>query len=169
VIAGLYAREDHLTPALIYPFVLYVENVREILAVPQTRGVGDKRWELGLWAVLMGLAALVIAFSVVALRWRDQTGLAALGVVCSPIAAIVSAYFGIQYGQKAAEQAAEVKKDAEIRATRAEESKINAMETLRKELLPKLEEAAMEGSLPQDQAQGFAAKAWDDARSAVPG
>jgi hypothetical protein len=45
----------------------------------------------------MGLAALVIAFRLVTLKWRDQTGIAALGVVSSPIAAVVSPYLGIQY------------------------------------------------------------------------
>ena len=41
------------------------------------------------------------------------------------------------------------------------------MQTLKTELLPQLEKAAIGPPLPQDQAQGLAAKAWDDARSAV--
>ena len=62
----------------------------------------DRRWEIGLGAVLVGVVGLVIAFLVVALNWRNESGVAALGVVASPIAAIVSAYFGIQVGQRAA-------------------------------------------------------------------
>lgn len=54
----------------------------------------------GLWAVLMGLVGLLTAFVVVAIRWNDESGVAALGAVASSIAAILSGYFGIQYSQR---------------------------------------------------------------------
>lgn len=55
----------------------------------------------GLWAVFMGLIGLLTAFVVVAIHWNDASGVAALGAVASSIAAILSAYFGIQYTQRA--------------------------------------------------------------------
>jgi hypothetical protein len=54
----------------------------------------------GLWAVFMGLLGLMTAFVVVAIRWNDESGVAALGAVASSIGAILSAYFGIQYAQR---------------------------------------------------------------------
>jgi hypothetical protein len=54
----------------------------------------------GLWAVFMGLIGLMTAFVVVAIRWNDESGVAALGAVASSIGAILSAYFGIQYAQR---------------------------------------------------------------------
>jgi predicted carbohydrate-binding protein with CBM5 and CBM33 domain len=73
---------------------------------PTTSAAGDTgRWRLGLLAVLMGLAALLVAFVLVVWKWRDPTGLAALGVVASPIASMVAAYFGIQVSASAAKGA----------------------------------------------------------------
>lgn len=54
----------------------------------------------GLWAVFMGLLGLMTAFIVVAVRWNDESGVAALAAVASSIGAILSAYFGIQYAQR---------------------------------------------------------------------
>lgn len=54
----------------------------------------------GLWAVFMGLLGLMTAFVIVAVRWNDESGVAALGAVASSIGAILSAYFGIQYAQR---------------------------------------------------------------------
>lgn len=54
----------------------------------------------GLWAVSMGLTGVLTAFVVVALRWNDESGVAALAAVASSIAAIMTAYFGIQYAQR---------------------------------------------------------------------
>lgn len=54
----------------------------------------------GLWAVFMGLIGLLTAFVVVATRWNNESGVAALAAVASSIAAIMSAYFGIQYSQR---------------------------------------------------------------------
>ncbi len=55
----------------------------------------------GLVAVFMGLFGLLTAFVVVAVRWNDEAGVAALAAVGSTIAAILTAYFGIQYAQRA--------------------------------------------------------------------
>jgi len=55
----------------------------------------------GLWAVFMGLLGLLTAFVIVAIRWNDESGVAALGAVASSIGAILSAYFGILYAQRA--------------------------------------------------------------------
>jgi hypothetical protein len=57
----------------------------------------------GLWAVFMGLLGLLTAFVVVAIRWNDESGVAALGAVASSIGAILSAYFGLQYAASAGE------------------------------------------------------------------
>ena len=60
----------------------------------------------GLTALFMGLLGLMTAFVVVAIRWNDESGVAALGAVASSIAAILSAYFGIQYTQRVGSQGA---------------------------------------------------------------
>ena len=125
----------------------------------------DNKWEFGLWAVLMGVLGLVIAFIVIAWRWHDQTGIAALGAIASPIVAMVTAYFGIQYTQKATENAAKTTQNAELRANTAERGRAEDIEALRREILPKMEEAAKMQALSEKEAEGYAAKAWDDARS----
>ncbi len=67
---------------------------RERKAVPEQRSFPS-----GLFVVTMGLVGLLTAFVVVAVRWNDESGVAALGAVASSIAAIVTGYFGIQYTQ----------------------------------------------------------------------
>jgi hypothetical protein len=59
----------------------------------------EPSYRSGLWAVSMGLVGLMTAFIVVATRWNDPAGVAALGAVASSIAAILTGYFGIQYSQ----------------------------------------------------------------------
>jgi hypothetical protein len=130
-------------------------------------GSGDRRWEYGLWAVLIGVGGLVVAFAIVALAWSDQTGVAAIGAIAGPIAAIVSAYFGIQYSQKAAADAAETRKDAEKQVERAESDKEAAIESIRQGVLPALTEAAQTQEMSSTEAEGFAAKVWDDVRGGV--
>ena len=49
-----------------------------------------------LWAVFMGLICLIAVLVIVAVRWNDPSGVAALGAVASSIAAILSGYFSIQ-------------------------------------------------------------------------
>jgi hypothetical protein len=63
----------------------------------RTRSPFHARQRSGLWAVFMGLLGLLTAFVVVAIRWNDESGVAALGAVASSIGAILSAYFGLQY------------------------------------------------------------------------
>lgn len=53
--------------------------------------------QTGLWAVFMGVTGLLTTFVVVAVRWNDESGVAALAAVASSIAAILSGYFSIQY------------------------------------------------------------------------
>lgn len=130
-------------------------------------GSGDRRWEYGLWAVLIGVGGLVVAFAIVALAWSDQTGVAAIGAIAGPIAAIVSAYFGIQYSQKAAADAAETTKEAEKRVERAENDKDAAIESIRRRILPALTQAAEAQEMSSAEAEGFAAKVWDDVRGGV--
>lgn len=49
--------------------------------------------------MILGLIGLMTAFVIVATRWNDESGVAALGAVASSIAAIVTGYFGMQYAQ----------------------------------------------------------------------
>jgi hypothetical protein len=61
---------------------------------------GDASLRSGLLAVFMGLLGLLTAFLVVAVRWNDESGVAALAAVASSIAAILTGYFGIQHAQR---------------------------------------------------------------------
>jgi hypothetical protein len=63
-----------------------------------------------LWALLMGLLGLMTAFIVVAVRWNDESGVAALAAVASSIGAILTAYFGIQYSQRVGAETAATRK-----------------------------------------------------------
>jgi hypothetical protein len=63
-------------------------------------GSDDGAARSALWALVMGLAGLLTAFVVVAVRWNDESGVAALGAVASSIAAILTGYFGIQLAQR---------------------------------------------------------------------
>ncbi len=63
-------------------------------------GSDDGFGSSALWALLMGLTGLLAAFVVVAVRWNDESGVAALGAVASSIAAILTGYFGIQLTQR---------------------------------------------------------------------
>jgi hypothetical protein len=94
------------------------------------------RWKLGIPVVLIGVGGLVIAFFGVVAFWRDSNGVASLGIVASPIAAIVGAYFGIQMSSSAA-------KDANARAADAEDKKTKAMADV----------GTVLGHLPADQAE----------------
>jgi hypothetical protein len=88
-----------------------------------TRG-SPRRWSYGLLAVLIGVAALLIAFIavlVVTEGFSSET-IAALGVIASPIVAIVSAYFGI----KATQGAAEATVEASRRVGEAEKEAMDA-------------------------------------------
>lgn len=99
---------------------------------PATR----ERWIYGLGAVLIGVVALTVAFMVAVVAGKgmsSQEALTALGVIASPIVAIVSAYFGIQATKQAADATVEAAKnagEAETRAEKAETAAQNAEEAL---------------------------------------
>ncbi len=77
------------------------------------------RWKYGLIAVALGVSALVLA--ALLLVWRHPSDAASvLGVVSSPIAAIIGAYFGVQVSGSAA-------KDAQDRARAAQDDKTKAL------------------------------------------
>lgn len=129
-----------------------------------------------MWAVLFGVVALLVAYLAPIVRGGgfEDSDVAALGVIASPIVAIVSAYFGIQATQeanKATTKAAEITGEAERKAIDAEmraETAVNLGATqgrnqLRNQALKKLEELA-ELSQPGDEkaAKEKAALAWDD-------
>jgi hypothetical protein len=78
------------------------------------------RWKYGIIVVALGLGAILAAVLIV--LWRNPTGAGSvLGIVISPMAAIIGAYFGIQVSSSAA-------KDAQDRATTAEGVKTQALE-----------------------------------------
>lgn len=57
------------------------------------------RWAYGLWAVLAGLVGIILAFLIAVRKFETAADMGAvLGVVISPMATIVAAYFGVQAG-----------------------------------------------------------------------
>jgi hypothetical protein len=60
------------------------------------KGAHTQSDDRSLWAVFMGLICLIAVLVIVAVRWNDPSGVAALGAVASSIAAILSGYFSIQ-------------------------------------------------------------------------
>lgn len=77
------------------------------------------RLKYGVLAVALGLGAILAA--VVIVLWRDPTGAASiLGIVISPIAAVIGAYFGVQVSGSAA-------KDAQARAATAQNNQAMAL------------------------------------------
>lgn len=90
----------------------------------------------GVLAVLIGVAGLVGVFAMVVFTsWKGSDGLAALGVISSPIAAIVGAFFGIHLSGKAAEvsqqNAATATQVAEAAATTAQQANQRADDAVR--------------------------------------
>ena len=143
------------------------------------KAASDKHWSWGLWAVLFGLAALLAAYMAALFvnGGFDSEDIAALGLIASPIVALVSAYFGIDATQrasketvKAAEATGEAVKqasEAEVRANQAETlagmGALQGRDKLRDEALKKLEDMAMREKVgDQESAEAAAARAWDD-------
>ncbi len=62
----------------------------------------EQRWTFGLAAVGIGVVALLVSLVAVAIAGSRIDGVAVLGVVASPIASIIGAYFGIQISGNAA-------------------------------------------------------------------
>ena len=88
-------------------------------ATPSPHDSDSVRLKYGIIAVALGLGAILAAVLIV--LWRDPTGAASiLGIVISPIAAVIGAYLGVQISSSAA-------KDAQDRAATAENDKANAL------------------------------------------
>jgi hypothetical protein len=81
------------------------------------------RSRLGVWVIAMGVGALVLAFVLVTVVWRSSDGTAALGVIATPIATIVGAYFGIQVTSATAKSAQDKADRAESVAEQAQKEK----------------------------------------------
>jgi hypothetical protein len=66
------------------------------------------RWRYGIIAVVVGVFAILGAFALALTQFKTSTDIAAvLGVVITPIATIVAAYFGVQAGSAGKEKAEE--------------------------------------------------------------
>jgi hypothetical protein len=139
----------------------------------------DKHWSWGLWAVLFGIVALLVAYmaALIVNGGFDSEDIAALGLIASPIVALVSAYFGIDATQKASKETARAAEatgeavkqasDAEMRAREAESAAnmgaIQGRDQLRGEALKKLEELALsDPTVDRESAEHAAAFAWDE-------
>ncbi len=90
------------------------------MAARQSGPDGQKpkdRWAYGLIAVGLGLLAIVLAFFIVASRFNAAADVGSvLGIVVSPIATIVAAYFGVQAGSAGKETAEQNAKEANDKA-----------------------------------------------------
>ena len=75
----------------------------------------------------MGTGAVILAFLIVALFWRGPDGASALGIVASPIAAMVGAYFGIQVSASSAKTAQDDARAARRQAGQAVVDKLHAI------------------------------------------
>jgi len=81
-----------------------------------TQAVSD-HWKYGLWAVLSGLAALVIVYVAALVRYSSPADVAPLlGPALATIGTLTAAYFGIQAGSAGKEQADAAKDAAHIEA-----------------------------------------------------
>ncbi|MCD2191903.1 hypothetical protein LQ327_00675 [Actinomycetospora endophytica] len=87
----------------------------------------DSRYKWSLIALGIGLAAVILAFLVVALFWRGPDGASALGIVASPIAAMVGAYFGIQVSASSAKTAQDEAKAARGQVLQAMADRVHAI------------------------------------------
>lgn len=77
------------------------------------------RWKYGLWAVLSGLAALVIVYVAALVRYSSPADVAALlGPALATIGTLTAAYFGIQAGAAGKEEADAAKDAAHVEAMR---------------------------------------------------
>jgi hypothetical protein len=87
----------------------------------------DARYRWGIVVIGIGVGALVLAFLIVALFWQGPDGASALGIVASPIAAMVGAYFGIQASASSARSAQDEAKSARDQAAHATAAKSDAV------------------------------------------
>jgi hypothetical protein len=76
---------------------------------------------LGLWAVGLGIAAIVGSLFMVMQNFQSAADVGAvLGLVTAPIGTMVAAYFGVQAGSAGKEKADENAKNANEAALRAQ-------------------------------------------------
>ena len=75
------------------------------------------RWFYGLVAVGLGLITILIALGIVVKQFKDPADVGAvLGLIVSPVATIVAAYFGVQAGSAGKEAADKNAKEANDKA-----------------------------------------------------
>jgi hypothetical protein len=88
-------------------------------ATPSPDDSDSVPWKYGIRAVALGLGTILAAALIV--LWRDPNGAAStLGIVISPITAVIGAYLGVHVSSTAA-------KDALDRAATAERDKTKAL------------------------------------------
>jgi len=81
--------------------------------------LASDRWKYGLWAVLSGLAALVLVYVAALVRYSSPADVAPLlGLALATIGTLTGAYFGIQAGAAGKEQADAAKDAAHVEAMR---------------------------------------------------
>jgi hypothetical protein len=91
--------------------------------LPAISAPSPARWSFGLYAVLAGLAAIVFALWLTMREFDEAADVGAvLGVVISPIAAMVAAYFGVQAGSAGKAASDESARQANQFAVRLAES-----------------------------------------------
>jgi hypothetical protein len=105
----------------------------------------DSRWKYGLFALALGLSALLVALLII-LCWKPENATTLLGLVSSPIAAIVGAYFGIQVTASTAKDAQDQANTARAQAKDAQDAKDKAL----------ADRATVLGALPPDVAATIA-------------
>jgi hypothetical protein len=133
--------------------------------------VGQARARYGVFVTLIGVVGLVCALLAV-LYWKsDSTGGTLLGIITSPIAAIVASYYGISVARAASEEAgaarvaaglSQLDKEGAVKegAEQAKEGAIGAMAT-------EVEEAAKSPAADETEAAQRARQAADRVRTAI--
>ena len=87
----------------------------------------DSRYRWALIALGIGVGAVILAFLIVAVFWRGPDGASALGIVASPIAAMVGAYFGIQVSASSAKTAQDDARAARRQVVQAVADRLHAV------------------------------------------
>jgi hypothetical protein len=119
--------------------------------------VARSRARFGVIVIFIGVAGLVGALIGVLFKVPNETGGTLLGVVTSPIAAIVAAYFGISVARAASEEAGAAKAEAGL-------ANVDKVQSIQK-MTSAVERAARGEPLPAEQAASLAQEAADEARA----
>ena len=119
--------------------------------------VARSRARYGVWVILIGVGGLVGALVAVLFEAPNATGGTILGIIASPIAAIVASYFGISAARAASEEAGAAKAEAGLTKLDKDQS-IDIMTS-------KVEEAARSGPVGQEEAARLGQQARDEAQS----